>query len=144
MWCAASRKLISHKPPLFGLLFSALPLGLTSKVRPVSLVSQWNLNWSRNSHSLSLHANKLRPEGEENKFFVHRFIKPPCLLCPQELYSGGKDCNILAWVPVLRPPDVEDEGKKVGRHTDERPNPFLDKETLGVSQMFVPSSTCSA
>uniref|UniRef100_A0A674AIR4 DNA excision repair protein ERCC-8 n=1 Tax=Salmo trutta TaxID=8032 RepID=A0A674AIR4_SALTR len=28
----------------------------------------------------------------------------------QELYSGGKDCNILAWVPVVRPPDVEEEG----------------------------------
>lgn len=28
----------------------------------------------------------------------------------QELYSGGKDCNILAWVPVLRGPDTEDEG----------------------------------
>ncbi|XP_028852400.1 DNA excision repair protein ERCC-8 [Denticeps clupeoides] len=28
----------------------------------------------------------------------------------QELYSGGKDCNILAWVPLLRHPDVEDEG----------------------------------
>ncbi|XP_033828006.2 DNA excision repair protein ERCC-8 [Periophthalmus magnuspinnatus] len=27
----------------------------------------------------------------------------------QELYSGGKDCNILAWVPVLRPPDEEEE-----------------------------------
>uniref|UniRef100_A0A3B1ITE5 DNA excision repair protein ERCC-8 n=1 Tax=Astyanax mexicanus TaxID=7994 RepID=A0A3B1ITE5_ASTMX len=27
----------------------------------------------------------------------------------QELYSGGKDCNILAWVPVLRGPDTEDE-----------------------------------
>lgn len=27
----------------------------------------------------------------------------------QELYSGGKDCNILAWVPVLRSPDVEVE-----------------------------------
>lgn len=27
----------------------------------------------------------------------------------QELYSGGKDCNILAWVPVLRQPDVDDE-----------------------------------
>uniref|UniRef100_A0A8C7QN81 DNA excision repair protein ERCC-8 n=1 Tax=Oncorhynchus mykiss TaxID=8022 RepID=A0A8C7QN81_ONCMY len=26
----------------------------------------------------------------------------------QELYSGGKDCNILAWVPVVRPPDVEE------------------------------------
>uniref|UniRef100_A0A8C7KHJ5 DNA excision repair protein ERCC-8 n=1 Tax=Oncorhynchus kisutch TaxID=8019 RepID=A0A8C7KHJ5_ONCKI len=34
----------------------------------------------------------------------------------QELYSGGKDCNILAWVPVVRPPDVEEEGTaaKVG------------------------------
>uniref|UniRef100_A0A4W5KE97 DNA excision repair protein ERCC-8 n=1 Tax=Hucho hucho TaxID=62062 RepID=A0A4W5KE97_9TELE len=28
----------------------------------------------------------------------------------QELYSGGKDCNILAWVPAVRPPDVEEEG----------------------------------
>uniref|UniRef100_A0A8C8H6N5 DNA excision repair protein ERCC-8 n=1 Tax=Oncorhynchus tshawytscha TaxID=74940 RepID=A0A8C8H6N5_ONCTS len=28
----------------------------------------------------------------------------------QELYSGGKDCNILAWVPIVRPPDVEEEG----------------------------------
>uniref|UniRef100_A0AAV2MMU6 DNA excision repair protein ERCC-8 n=1 Tax=Knipowitschia caucasica TaxID=637954 RepID=A0AAV2MMU6_KNICA len=27
----------------------------------------------------------------------------------QELYSGGKDCNILAWVPALREPDVEEE-----------------------------------
>ncbi|KAG5280707.1 hypothetical protein AALO_G00063110 [Alosa alosa] len=27
----------------------------------------------------------------------------------QELYSGGKDCNILAWVPVLRQSDIEDE-----------------------------------
>ncbi|KAG9334746.1 hypothetical protein JZ751_006583 [Albula glossodonta] len=27
----------------------------------------------------------------------------------QELYSGGKDCNILAWVPRPRPPDMEDE-----------------------------------
>uniref|UniRef100_A0A8C1F5F1 Excision repair cross-complementation group 8 n=1 Tax=Cyprinus carpio carpio TaxID=630221 RepID=A0A8C1F5F1_CYPCA len=26
----------------------------------------------------------------------------------QELYSGGKDCNVLAWVPVLRQPDTED------------------------------------
>ncbi|KAM4616060.1 DNA excision repair protein ERCC-8 isoform 2-T2 [Polymixia lowei] len=29
----------------------------------------------------------------------------------QELYSGGKDCNILAWVPVLRGPDIEEEPK---------------------------------
>ncbi|KAI1900151.1 hypothetical protein AGOR_G00047060 [Albula goreensis] len=27
----------------------------------------------------------------------------------QELYSGGKDCNILAWVPRPRPPDMEEE-----------------------------------
>lgn len=31
------------------------------------------------------------------------------VVCLQELYSGGKDCNILAWVPVLRAPDVEEE-----------------------------------
>ncbi|KAM8866741.1 DNA excision repair protein ERCC-8 [Synchiropus picturatus] len=30
----------------------------------------------------------------------------------QELYSGGKDCNILAWVPVLRPPDVEEDSDR--------------------------------
>ncbi|KAK0140429.1 DNA excision repair protein ERCC-8 [Merluccius polli] len=27
----------------------------------------------------------------------------------QELYTGGKDCNILAWIPALRGPDVEDD-----------------------------------
>ncbi|KAI5610353.1 DNA excision repair protein ERCC-8, partial [Silurus asotus] len=32
----------------------------------------------------------------------------------QVLYSGGKDCNILAWVPLLRQPDVEDEAKGGG------------------------------
>ncbi|XP_054630044.1 DNA excision repair protein ERCC-8 isoform X2 [Dunckerocampus dactyliophorus] len=30
----------------------------------------------------------------------------------QELYSAGKDGNILAWVPVLRGPDVEEESNK--------------------------------
>lgn len=30
----------------------------------------------------------------------------------QELYTGAKDCNILAWVPVLRSPDVEEEESK--------------------------------
>ncbi|XP_013858153.1 DNA excision repair protein ERCC-8 isoform X2 [Austrofundulus limnaeus] len=30
----------------------------------------------------------------------------------QELYSGGKDCNILAWVPVLRTPDMEEESNQ--------------------------------
>nr|XP_020449550.1 DNA excision repair protein ERCC-8 isoform X2 [Monopterus albus] len=30
----------------------------------------------------------------------------------QELYSGGKDCNILAWVPVLHTLDVEEESNK--------------------------------
>ncbi|KAJ8413989.1 hypothetical protein AAFF_G00065870 [Aldrovandia affinis] len=29
----------------------------------------------------------------------------------QELYSGGKDCNILAWVPMPRTPDIEEEGR---------------------------------
>lgn len=48
-------------------------------------------------------------------------------MCPQELYSGGKDCNILAWVPVRRQPDVEDEGKKVGRFTKEQPSSFFFK-----------------
>lgn len=40
-----------------------------------------------------------------------------CSLCVQELYTGGKDCNILAWVPVLRSPDMEEESNgtnKVG------------------------------
>ncbi|XP_056145369.1 DNA excision repair protein ERCC-8 [Lampris incognitus] len=32
----------------------------------------------------------------------------------QELYSGGKDCNILAWVPVLRAPDIEEKGDSKG------------------------------
>ncbi|KAG5841314.1 DNA excision repair protein ERCC-8 [Anguilla anguilla] len=34
-----------------------------------------------------------------------------CVFHPdyQELYSGGKDCNILAWVPSPRCPDIEDE-----------------------------------
>ncbi|CAL8251135.1 unnamed protein product [Boreogadus saida] len=27
----------------------------------------------------------------------------------QELYTGGKDCNVLAWIPALRAPDVEEE-----------------------------------
>uniref|UniRef100_A0A3P8WL11 Excision repair cross-complementation group 8 n=1 Tax=Cynoglossus semilaevis TaxID=244447 RepID=A0A3P8WL11_CYNSE len=29
----------------------------------------------------------------------------------QELYSGGKDCNILAWVPVLRVSDMEEKSR---------------------------------
>ncbi|KAJ3604252.1 hypothetical protein NHX12_028993 [Muraenolepis orangiensis] len=32
----------------------------------------------------------------------------------QELYTGGKDCNILAWIPAIRAPDVEEEEKKDG------------------------------
>uniref|UniRef100_A0AAQ4Q7X5 Excision repair cross-complementation group 8 n=1 Tax=Gasterosteus aculeatus aculeatus TaxID=481459 RepID=A0AAQ4Q7X5_GASAC len=40
-----------------------------------------------------------------------------CELHPdyQELYTGGKDCNILAWIPVLRSPDVEDEPKSANQ-----------------------------
>ncbi|KAM8887310.1 DNA excision repair protein ERCC-8 isoform 1-T1 [Spinachia spinachia] len=40
-----------------------------------------------------------------------------CELHPdyQELYSGGKDCNILAWIPVLRAPDVEDVSKSANQ-----------------------------
>lgn len=30
-------------------------------------------------------------------------------VCVQELYSGGKDGNLLAWVPVVRTADVEEE-----------------------------------
>ncbi|XP_070760967.1 DNA excision repair protein ERCC-8 isoform X2 [Enoplosus armatus] len=33
----------------------------------------------------------------------------------QELYSGGKDCNILAWVPVLRTSDVEEESNSANK-----------------------------
>uniref|UniRef100_A0A8D0CXN0 DNA excision repair protein ERCC-8 n=1 Tax=Sander lucioperca TaxID=283035 RepID=A0A8D0CXN0_SANLU len=33
----------------------------------------------------------------------------------QELYSGGKDCNILAWVPVIRASDVEEETKSANQ-----------------------------
>ncbi|TNM89722.1 hypothetical protein fugu_003956 [Takifugu bimaculatus] len=33
----------------------------------------------------------------------------------QELYTGGKDCNILAWVPVLRDPDEEEESNCVNK-----------------------------
>lgn len=36
-------------------------------------------------------------------------MSPDCSLCVQELYTGGKDCNILVWVPVLRSPDMEEE-----------------------------------
>lgn len=35
----------------------------------------------------------------------------------QELYSGGKDCNILAWVPVLRPPDEEEDTSNTNKNT---------------------------
>ncbi|XP_054466725.1 DNA excision repair protein ERCC-8 isoform X2 [Anoplopoma fimbria] len=33
----------------------------------------------------------------------------------QELYSGGKDCNILAWIPVLRASDVEEESRSANQ-----------------------------
>lgn len=33
----------------------------------------------------------------------------------QELYSGGKDCNVLAWVPVLRASDVEEESNSANK-----------------------------
>lgn len=38
----------------------------------------------------------------------------------QELYSGGKDCNILAWVPVLRASDVEEEPKSATQAVADR------------------------
>lgn len=37
------------------------------------------------------------------------------LLYMQELYSGGKDCNVLAWVPVLRASDVEEESNSANK-----------------------------
>nr|XP_057927389.1 DNA excision repair protein ERCC-8 [Doryrhamphus excisus] len=40
----------------------------------------------------------------------------------QDLYSAGKDGNILAWVPVLRAPDVEEESNKdAPRHSSVNP-----------------------
>uniref|UniRef100_A0A8D0G7Z3 DNA excision repair protein ERCC-8 n=1 Tax=Sphenodon punctatus TaxID=8508 RepID=A0A8D0G7Z3_SPHPU len=37
-----------------------------------------------------------------------------CVFQPnfQELYSGGRDCNILAWVPALREPVPDDDTEK--------------------------------
>ncbi|XP_061115794.1 DNA excision repair protein ERCC-8 isoform X1 [Conger conger] len=37
-----------------------------------------------------------------------------CVFHPdyQELYSGGKDCNLLAWVPSPRPPDTEEDDER--------------------------------
>ncbi|KAG8450598.1 hypothetical protein GDO86_003029 [Hymenochirus boettgeri] len=32
----------------------------------------------------------------------------------QELYSGSKDCNVLAWIPALREPVPDEDSKKVG------------------------------
>ncbi|XP_061527874.1 DNA excision repair protein ERCC-8 isoform X1 [Phycodurus eques] len=44
----------------------------------------------------------------------------------QELYSAGKDGNILAWVPVLRYPDVEEDSNPVTHFlTFENENMFL-------------------
>ncbi|XP_066567519.1 DNA excision repair protein ERCC-8 [Amia ocellicauda] len=37
----------------------------------------------------------------------------------QDLYSGGKDCNILAWIPSPRKPALEDEGPGPRRNTNE-------------------------
>lgn len=42
-------------------------------------------------------------------------VTPKCSFCMQELYTGGKDCNILAWVPVLRSPEVEEESQCVNQ-----------------------------
>ncbi|KAM9464573.1 DNA excision repair protein ERCC-8 isoform 1-T1 [Salvelinus alpinus] len=44
----------------------------------------------------------------------------------QELYSGGKDCNILAWVPVVRPPDVEEEGTAAKGGSQATVNPAFE------------------
>lgn len=46
---------------------------------------------------------------------VREGVSPECSLCVQELYTGGKDCNILAWVPVLRCPDMEEESNSTNK-----------------------------
>ncbi|KAM4708851.1 DNA excision repair protein ERCC-8 isoform 1-T3 [Discoglossus pictus] len=39
-----------------------------------------------------------------------------CVFQPnfQELYSGAKDCNVLAWVPALREPVPDEDSEKAG------------------------------
>lgn len=55
----------------------------------------------------------LRP-FESNCFFLYYgdFYVTMMFVCVQELYSGGKDCNLLAWVPVVRTADVEEESSR--------------------------------
>ncbi|XP_053316535.1 DNA excision repair protein ERCC-8 [Spea bombifrons] len=46
-----------------------------------------------------------------------------CVFQPlfQELYSGSKDCNILAWVPALREPVPDEDSRKSGTQTHLHP-----------------------
>lgn len=39
----------------------------------------------------------------------------------QELYSGSKDCNVLAWVPALREPVPDEDSEKSGPHVPMNP-----------------------
>jgi len=48
----------------------------------------------------------------------------------QELYTGGKDCNILAWVPALRAPDVEEESGVNKVHPPSATAPQIDLKPL--------------
>uniref|UniRef100_A0A672JD54 DNA excision repair protein ERCC-8 n=1 Tax=Salarias fasciatus TaxID=181472 RepID=A0A672JD54_SALFA len=53
----------------------------------------------------------------------------------QELYSGGKDCNILAWVPVLRAADVEEE--ESNRENKVRTSPVRLLQMCNISGRFL-------
>ncbi|XP_018094571.1 excision repair cross-complementation group 8 S homeolog isoform X2 [Xenopus laevis] len=39
----------------------------------------------------------------------------------QELYSGSKDCNVLAWIPSIREPVPDEDSKKSGHRTHINP-----------------------
>ncbi|NP_001088973.1 excision repair cross-complementation group 8 S homeolog isoform X1 [Xenopus laevis] len=46
-----------------------------------------------------------------------------CVFQPnfQELYSGSKDCNVLAWIPSIREPVPDEDSKKSGHRTHINP-----------------------
>uniref|UniRef100_Q0V9H6 DNA excision repair protein ERCC-8 n=1 Tax=Xenopus tropicalis TaxID=8364 RepID=Q0V9H6_XENTR len=46
-----------------------------------------------------------------------------CVFQPhfQELYSGSKDCNVLAWIPSLREPVLDEDPKKSGHQAHINP-----------------------
>lgn len=78
----------------------SLPFFHVIKSDPLTHISSWTPGISVYKETVT----KLRRCRIETHY-------PPVSLVygPQELYSGGKDCNILAWVPVLRQPGSEEE-----------------------------------